>query len=128
MWMVGRSAQSASLRLSPAELGPIEIRLSLQQEQASVAFTAQHALTREALEAAIPRLREMFNESNLQLVNVDVSQRDGSGQRGLTDPHAHQEGEGSDQAGNDATPDGVDPDTGQQLVERHGIGLLDDYA
>jgi flagellar hook-length control protein FliK len=73
--MAGRGQQVAEIKLNPAHLGPLEVKVSLQHDQASVSFLAQHAPVREALEQAIPRLREMFNQQDLQLVNVDVGQR-----------------------------------------------------
>lgn len=88
MWMVGRGVQSAEIRLNPPELGPLAIRVALQNDQASITFTAQHPYTREALEAAIPRLRDLMQESNLNLVNVDVGQNDGGDPRR---PRADQE-------------------------------------
>jgi len=82
MWMIGNRVQAAEVRITPPHLGPIDIRISIQNDQTSVSFVAQHAVVREALEASIPRLREMLGESNLQLANVDVGQRDANEQRG----------------------------------------------
>ncbi|HKJ08568.1 MAG TPA: flagellar hook-length control protein FliK, partial [Gammaproteobacteria bacterium] len=62
-WMVGQNLQGAQLRVTPAHLGPIDVHISIHNDQASVAFSAQHAMTREHLEAAIPRLREMLGGS-----------------------------------------------------------------
>ncbi|MCF6354903.1 MAG: flagellar hook-length control protein FliK [Candidatus Polarisedimenticolaceae bacterium] len=75
LWMVGRQVQSAEVRITPPQLGPVDIRISIRNDQANVTFTAQHGVVREALEASIPRLRDMLNENNLQLANVDVNQR-----------------------------------------------------
>jgi flagellar hook-length control protein FliK len=75
VWMVRQNVTQAQIQLNPRELGPIEIRVSLNQEQASVNFTAHHATTREALEAAIPRLRDMLGEQGFNLVQADVSER-----------------------------------------------------
>ena len=72
-WMVGQKMQGAQVRLNPANLGPMEVRIQVQNDQASVQFTAQHAVVREALEAALPRLRDMFEASGVELVDVDVS-------------------------------------------------------
>ena len=76
MWMMGKGVQAASIRINPPHLGPIQIQMSVQNEQANVQMVVQHGAVKEALDAAMPRLREMLNESNLQLVNVDVSHRD----------------------------------------------------
>lgn len=81
-WMVKQDVQQAQLKLNPRNMGPIEIKIAMNQEQATVTFVANHAMTREALDAAVPRLREMFGESGLNLVDVNVSQNpDTSGQR-----------------------------------------------
>jgi len=80
MWMLQGDQQMARLKLNPPNLGPLEVRLSVHQDQASVSFLAPHAAVREALEAALPRLREMFDQQSLQLVQADVS--DPGAQRG----------------------------------------------
>jgi flagellar hook-length control protein FliK len=51
----------------------MEVRIQVQNDQASVHFTSAHAVVRDALEAALPRLREMFGTTGVELVNVDVS-------------------------------------------------------
>jgi len=80
MWMLQGDQQMARLKLNPPNLGPLEVRLSVHQDQASVSFLAPHAAVREALEAALPRLREMFDQQSLQLVRADVA--DPGAQRG----------------------------------------------
>ncbi len=72
-WLAGQKVQAAQVRLNPANLGPMEVRIQVHNDQASVQFTAHHAVVREALEAAMPRLRDMFEASGVQLVDVDVS-------------------------------------------------------
>jgi flagellar hook-length control protein FliK len=73
LWMVQGDLQFARLKLNPPNLGPLEVRLTVSQDQSSVAFLSQHAAVREALEAALPRLREMFDQQSLQLLRADVS-------------------------------------------------------
>ena len=72
-WMVNRKMQGAQIRLNPAQLGPMEVRLQVHNDQASIQFSSAHSMVREALEAALPRLREMFDSSGVELVDVDVS-------------------------------------------------------
>lgn len=74
MWVANQRFQGAEIKLNPPQLGPIEVRVQLQHEQAHISFTAQHASVREALEAALPRLREMFTANGFSLVDVNVSQ------------------------------------------------------
>jgi flagellar hook-length control protein FliK len=70
--MLDQSRQSASLRLSPEHLGPLEIRIAIQDDQASVWFGASHADTRAALENALPRLRELLESQGLTLSDAGV--------------------------------------------------------
>jgi flagellar hook-length control protein FliK len=70
--MVEQGKHTASLRLSPEHLGPLEIQISMHDDQASVYFGAAHADTRAALESALPKLREMFAAQGLSLVDAGV--------------------------------------------------------
>jgi len=72
-WMVNQKMQGARFRLNPAQLGPMEVRIQVQNDQASIQFSSAHSMVREALEAALPRLRDMFDASGIELVDVDVS-------------------------------------------------------
>jgi flagellar hook-length control protein FliK len=75
LWMHKQAVPSAEIRLNPEHLGPISIKIDVNQDQASVVFTAQHAAVRDAIEAAIPKLREMLGGQNLNLADVNVSQQ-----------------------------------------------------
>jgi len=79
-WMVKQNVQQANIRLNPANLGPIEIKISTQNDQTSVSFSAHHALTRDAIEQALPRLKEMMAESGLNLAESEVSKESFSGE------------------------------------------------
>jgi flagellar hook-length control protein FliK len=63
---------TASLKLSPEHLGPLEINITVRDEKASVWFGAAHADTRAAIETALPRLREMFEAQGLSLADAGV--------------------------------------------------------
>lgn len=70
--MADRGLHSASLRLSPEHLGPLEVRIAIRDDQASVWFGAAHADTRAAIEQALPRLRELFASQGLSLADAGV--------------------------------------------------------
>ncbi len=75
-WMVNGQMQRAEIRLDPPELGSLDIRLNIAKDnQASVMFYVNNATAKEAIESAIPRLREMLAQQGLDLANVDVSQQ-----------------------------------------------------
>ncbi len=71
-WMAQQGIGSASLHLSPAELGPIEARISIRGTEATVWFGAAHPDTRAALEQALPRLRTMFATQGMALADSGV--------------------------------------------------------
>lgn len=70
--MTEQGKSAASLRLSPEHLGPLEIRISIKDDQASVWFGAAHADTRAAIEHALPRLRELFAAQGMSLADAGV--------------------------------------------------------
>jgi flagellar hook-length control protein FliK len=73
-WLASNGVQSATLKLSPEHLGPIEIHIELQSSQVNVTFSAAHAETRGALEQTVPRLRELLASNGLTLGHTQVQQ------------------------------------------------------
>jgi flagellar hook-length control protein FliK len=65
--MVRNGIELAQLRLNPAELGPIEVRISIDGTQAQIDFSAASAMTRQALQEAVPALASALRESGLTL-------------------------------------------------------------
>jgi flagellar hook-length control protein FliK len=114
-WFVSNDIQSATLRLSPEHLGPVEVRIDVHDSQVNVNFSAAHAETRAALEQTVPRLREIFAGSGLTLGQANVQQ----------DPRP----------GSQSSPTPARPAfTATQAVEPvavatpQGLGLVDEYA
>jgi flagellar hook-length control protein FliK len=71
--MVRTGESSASLQLTPVDLGPLEVNVSVRENQATVHFGASNAETRALLEASMPRLREMLAAQGFQLMDSSVS-------------------------------------------------------
>ena len=79
VWMVAGKEQSASLTLNPPDMGPMQVVLSVTNDHATVTFSATTPEVRQALEDAMPKLREMMSESGIALGNASVN--DGSAQQ-----------------------------------------------
>jgi flagellar hook-length control protein FliK len=77
--MASNRLQSAEIRLSPAELGPLRVQVAIDDGAANVTFLAQHAVTREALEQAMPRLRELLAENGLTLNQTNIGEHNEQG-------------------------------------------------
>lgn len=121
-WMAKEQVQIAALRLNPPELGAIDVRIALDHADANISFGAQHADVREAIEAALPRLRELLSDHGMNLANVDVSQHSFSDQQA---PQGSDEASTADavsdsDASADAEPAGEPPSlTGTGLIDRY---------
>jgi flagellar hook-length control protein FliK len=86
--MVSSQEQVAELSLNPPDLGPLQVTLSISNDQATATFVSQHADVRQALEAALPRLKEMMAESGINLGGASVSSGgEGSQQQGFERPN-----------------------------------------
>lgn len=72
VWMASQRHQVAELHLNPPNLGPLEVRLTISNDQASALFVSHHIAVREAIEMALPRLREMLADNGIMLGNVTV--------------------------------------------------------
>lgn len=79
-WLA-RGVAHARLTLNPAELGPIDVRITVGGGRAEVALTAPVAATRDALAQALPLLTQELGGAGLALAGSDI--RDGRpGQQG----------------------------------------------
>ncbi|MHB0989941.1 MAG: flagellar hook-length control protein FliK [Burkholderiales bacterium] len=73
VWMSGASGeQTASLSLNPPDLGPLQIVLNVNNNQANATFIAAQPEVRLAIEAALPKLHEMMNNAGIQLGQTNV--------------------------------------------------------
>jgi len=72
-WMVSKNISSASINVSPAQLGPVKIHVQMQQDGSlQVQMLAHHHMARDALEQSLPRLREWLQESGMGNAQVSV--------------------------------------------------------
>ena len=78
-WMAGKSIQSADIQLNPPEMGPIDVRVQVHNEQASITVNAQNNQIRDMLELNSNRLREMLEENGMDLAEFDVSGNESDG-------------------------------------------------
>jgi hypothetical protein len=114
--MVEQGKHTASLRLSPEHLGPLEVRITMNDDKASVWFGAAHADTRSAIENALPRLREMFASQGLLLADAGVS-REPPRQQANQSPQSSSSGDFSAETGDSSV-----------AASSMRLGLLDTYA
>jgi len=63
---------TAEIHLNPPDLGPIKVLIDMRGAETTLQFSAEHATTRDALEASLPRLREIFAAGGINLAHADV--------------------------------------------------------
>lgn len=131
VWVAKQDLQSAQLTLNPPHLGPLEIQLEVSNNQTHAVFSTPHAEIKEALENAIPRLREMMAGSGIELGQATVNQEafrqpaSSEGKGGSKNASAE-----SDQAGGEGQESTVSGVLGVSPSGRiiHPQGLVDTFA
>ena len=73
--MVREGTQQARILLDPPHLGPLDLRISVVGNEASVNFTTHHAATRDIIEDALPLLKDMLDSQGLSLGDANVDHR-----------------------------------------------------
>lgn len=127
VWLARGDIQNAQININPAQLGPIQINISLNGDQMSANFVAAHQEVRQALEDAMPRLRDMLSGAGINLGQANVGAQ--TQQQQQRESFAHF-GERPRSSGEDAI---LSPDnhTASNLLGRpvqQGKGLVDLFA
>ncbi|EFF49416.1 flagellar hook-length control protein FliK [Xanthomonas citri pv. aurantifolii str. ICPB 10535] len=117
-WLADQKIGHAHIKVTPNEMGPVEVRLHLEGDKVNASFTAANADTRQALEQSLPRLREMLGQNGFQLGQADVGQQQ---------QHSAGNRNGGNDSGNGLTLDDAPP-VGIPSVVLRQRGLLDAYA
>lgn len=120
--MQAQGMERAEVRLHPPNLGPLEIRLSMTQDQTQLTLSSQHAVTREALESALPRLREMLQEEGIELGDATVT--DGREESAMADDEG-ETGENSTDSQSQGRAGAAPQESKAQEIR---VGLLDEYV
>ncbi|GAB4515569.1 MAG: hypothetical protein Tsb0026_21100 [Sulfuricaulis sp.] len=122
--MVSQQQQIVELSLNPPDLGPLQVVLSVNNDQASAMFISQNADVRQALEAALPRLKEMMADSGISLGNTTVSS-DSSQQSTWLEGSGRQNHSGAQNSGAPMSTS----DDGRVNIAGIGVsGLVDTFA
>lgn len=125
VWMSQGGEQSATLTMNPPDLGPMQVVLSVTNNQATVDFMAAQPEVRQALENALPRLREMMGESGVQLGQANVS---AGGQQQFAGFGGQNRGGGRATGSDGMAIDDAAPQLRQGIVRMSRDGAVDTFA
>ncbi|WP_189442351.1 flagellar hook-length control protein FliK, partial [Pseudoduganella dura] len=126
VWMVAGGDQSASLTLNPPDLGPLQVVLNVSNDSATATFTAHQAETRQAIENALPKLREMMSEAGIMLGDASVSAGSQEQQQAFAEQARGGGGSGNGRHGHGG--DGGQQEESQPVIRRAVLGAVDTFA
>lgn len=107
-WLTAKNLSVAEIHLTPPDMGPMEVRVRVQNDQANITVHAANPVVRDQLELNSHRLRDMLGEQGLALAQFDVSSnsQNQSGEQGAG------EGDGSS-SGSDTMLSGAENGEGE---------------
>jgi flagellar hook-length control protein FliK len=77
-WLADQKVGEANIRLNPPDLGVVDVKISLVEDRTFVQLTTHTTAARDELAQSLPRLRELFAASGLDLGGASVATgRDG---------------------------------------------------
>lgn len=116
--LASQNIKQAEIQLNPQEMGPINVKISVNQDQVAVTFTAQNLSVREALDQGVQRLRETLESEGMDLIQADVS-----------DQSAHSESEAdTDADGREIVDSSIEGDDVQLLDVEVPSSGIDQFA
>ncbi len=122
-FLANQKVQVAEIELDPPELGRIEIKINITQEQTNIKFVSNNHLVRDAVEQAFPRLKLDLAENGFSQVNVDIS--DKSFKR---EAQTHQEAVEGNLSGENESGIERHENASVLISRRDGSGFIDFYA
>ncbi|MEZ8029540.1 flagellar hook-length control protein FliK [Enterovibrio norvegicus] len=119
--MLSKNLKHVDIRLDPPEMGRMQIKLSMNQDQATVQFTVANTQARDLVEQSMPRLREMLQQQGLQLAQSSVQQQDAGGRQAFAGNQAQgneQGGQSGQQGGHRSGRNDLEQDTDLNGINR----------
>jgi flagellar hook-length control protein FliK len=117
-WLSGQDVKQAQIRLNPQDLGPLDVKVSVEHGRVDVSFMTQHPATTAAVQQGLDQLNQMLGGQGLSLGHATVGQH---AQQQFT-----QQGQQA-QASSSANDEAV-ADTPIAAATRIAVGLVDAFA
>jgi flagellar hook-length control protein FliK len=114
--LASQNIKQAEIHLNPKDLGPINVKISVANDQAAITFTVQNASVREALDLSLQRLRDAFEGEGMNLVQADVRDQ----------PHSQRE-ENAESAGGFGVAD-HEQENLENMISTMSLSLVDHFV
>lgn len=128
-WMINGRNTAAEIRFDPPELGSMQIKINMSGETAAVSFTVQSAGAKEALDQALPKLRDILQEQGIELGQSSVQQE--SQGRSEQEPQQQHAANGSAQSNTNellTQEEGGNQQVIEQRISGGSLSKIDYYA
>ena len=114
--------QQAELHLNPTDMGPVSVQITMDGTQAHVAFGADQAATRHAIEAGLPQLASALSDAGYTLAGGGVSQHAG----GRSGGQGQASSDPGERRGRSASAESVGrvATTARRIVRQGGVDLF----
>jgi flagellar hook-length control protein FliK len=119
-WLSGQEVKQAQIRLNPENLGPLDVKVSVEHGRVDVAFMTQHPETAAAVQQGLDHLNQMLGGQGLSLGHATV------GQHAQQQQYDGSQQQASSQTSGDA--DDANDESAAQVVQRVAVGLVDAFA
>lgn len=117
-WLSGQDVKQAQIRLNPQDLGPLDVKVSVEHGRVDVSFMTQHPAATAAVQQGLDQLNQMLGGQGLSLGHATVGQ------------HAQQQftQQGQQSQASSSTSDESVADTPIAAATRIAVGLVDAFA
>lgn len=128
VWMAKNDQQTAQININPPQLGPIQIHLSINGDQATATFASPFGEVRQAIESSLPQLKEMLASSGIDLGQTNVGANLAQQQREAQQQQGKARRDSDENAILPATGDHVTSGTVALGPVARGRGMVDLFA
>ena len=128
-WVATQNLQSAELHLNPPQLGPLDVSINISGDQATAQFASPHQAVRDAIEQALPKLRDMLANNGIMLGQTSVGDQSRQNNRDNRDELSGKQARSLPTVGgiSDNTQPGASLTSATVTARRHN-GMLDTFA
>ncbi|WP_233840684.1 flagellar hook-length control protein FliK [Dyella sp. 2HG41-7] len=118
-WLSGQDIKQAQIRLNPQDLGPLDVKVSVEHGRVDVSFMTQHPAATAAVQQGLSQLNQMLSGQGLSLGHATVGQ------------HAQQQfGASQQQQASYQGSDGAEETAESPVaaITQAAVGLVDAFA
>ena len=128
VFLTSAHQQTAQLSLNPPDLGPLQVVLNVADKNATAMFMSSHQQVRDAVEAALPQLRESLAQNGIGLGSTTVSDQSAQQQFASFAQQQNGSGRGNGNGGQNGSGNGDDASDDSTITQTVASVRVSDRA